>query len=282
MSLAVHRERPEWSSCECCNGLKVSRTRFVSKAGEPYALCLFEYAPHTNGELLMLIELEKEGFFCRLRIADGGLVTSLGDAASSPWGGDSLLARMLTRDEALAHPRRADVFALVDQLCREDMAIENYFARQTSDDPSRPLEHRFRFPDEIFALGAERRERVKAFDDVLVLDGARHFVRCALPISTEAFGVWNVFTWVEVDDAQRVNDAWRDPEKYGALEFTGTIANDFASLLLPVFSGTKVEVRVVNPYALPQVKSGEALDELLSVPWPRDDFERYAVELDFL
>lgn len=274
MTLELHRERPSWSHCTCCHGLKVNRTRFVSRDGSPHAMCSVEYAPHTGEEVWILVVLGKDGFFCRVRSDDEQFLTSLGNADESPWGGDSVLARMLSREEALAHPRKAEVFDVIDVLTRNDHSIENFFHRMSCPQPEFPIEHRFMLPDEVFALGDERDSRATIGEHFVVLDANRTFVRCLFPFEVERYESWNVGTWVEVSRpvADRVLSVWNDDAAYATLEFSGTLANDFGSLSLPFGSGTPVDVHVVKATQLPLVKSKEQLN----------DFEQYAVEHDFL
>lgn len=183
---------------------------------------------------------------------------------------------MLSRDEALAHERKAEVFEVMNELCREDQSIDYFFRRQRTADPSAPLEHRFRYPDEVFALGAERDARVKGANDFLLLDGNRYFLRCLVPFPVDDLGQWSVATWVEVnaDDAQRIERVWTKPE-YSELTFSGVLSNDFGAISLPIENGTKVDVHVVDAKKLPQVKyAAESMSH--------DAFERYAVEHNFL
>lgn len=281
MTFEIHRERPEWSQCTC-GGLKVSRTRFISKGGASFGLAVIEYAPHTSGEVWILIALgregDRDGFWCRVRKEERGFVTALGNALESPWRGDAALARMLSRDDALAHPRKAEVFELIDLLVDREPAIASFFRRQACGDANAPDEQRFQLPDDV-----TRSARADIQDDFIVLDD-RFFIRCMVPFAVENRSTWNVATWLEVNRtvAERFVAVWSDPVAYGALRFSGTIANDFGPLSIPISVGAKVEAHVVQANFLPYVKSGEGVSEFISNPWPAAAFERYAVEHDLL
>ncbi len=95
--------------------------------------------------------------------------------------------------------------------------------------------------------------------------------------------MWRVGLWIEVEksDYEHVSEVWDDAERYPAVRFAGSVANDLAAdLALPVPLGSRAQVHVPDPDAPPQV-TGE-LAARLAKPWPKADFERYAVARGFL
>jgi hypothetical protein len=51
------------------------------------------------------------------------------DATRPEWAGLDILGPRLTREQALGHPRKPELFRLVDQLYLEDKALGKFFTR---------------------------------------------------------------------------------------------------------------------------------------------------------
>ncbi|MBL8954270.1 MAG: DUF2199 domain-containing protein [Myxococcaceae bacterium] len=288
----IELPEPTRSLCDCCGGLTVRMTRFVSRNAEPYAVY---YAAYTNapqhGELSMLISLgewgegstapQRSAFFCRVRPSGDSYELMLGDAAKSAWGDVEAVGTKLSRDQALAHPMKATAFSMVDDAFRRDPTMRGFLERIHCGDVAAPLERNFAMPDDVFALDDARNTRAVVGRNLVVLDGEAHFVRCLLPIDVEEYGPWCVGVWVEVSkaDYEHAAKVWDDEALYPKLEFHGRLANDVAADIgLPLAPRAELHVRVHAVDDLPQVSPPPGLNR----QWPKDDFERFAVTRGFL
>jgi hypothetical protein len=57
------------------------------------------------------------GFECRVDVSPSFMLV---DADGLPWGSEELLGTKLTRDDALAHPLKAEVFDILDALVAQE------------------------------------------------------------------------------------------------------------------------------------------------------------------
>jgi hypothetical protein len=294
----IERSEPSMSRCECCGGLTVRLTRFVTRNEDAFAIYYAAYSNnHPDGELAMLVALgewaedsdpaQRAAFFCRVRVVDGSYQVMLGDAAESPWRDAAVVGQKLSRAEALVHPWKATAFEVLDEAFEQDPSLKGFVGRARCGDLAEPLERNYGEPDDIFALGKDKGVRAKVSRSFCSLDGERFFVRCLLPIPVEGYRQWTIGLWLEVARAEhdRAAAVWDDPERYPALRFSGVIANDVrADLDLPIALGSKVEVAVRDADAAPFVAAArrKPLQQLLSATWSKADFEKYAVERGFL
>jgi len=295
----IEMSEPSASHCECCGGLSVRLTRFVHRNGDAFAVYYAAYSNnHPDNELAMLVSLgewgegsdpsQRTAFYCHVRPTEDSYEVMLGDAGQSAWSDVELIGEKLSREDARQHPWKATAFEVLDEAFIQDRSLRGFLHRVQCGDASIPLEKSFSAPDDIFALGDEKKkERAELRRNFASLDGERFFVRCLLPVPVEQYGPWCVGMWIEVSkfDYDQVRSAWDDPERYPTLRFTGVVANDAgADLDLPIGRGSKVQLHVPDPDSPPHVEApttGE-LAELLTKTWSKAAFEEYAVARGFL
>jgi hypothetical protein len=288
---------PSTSRCQCCGALTVRLTRFVTRDGSAFAVYYASYSNnHPEQELAMLISLgdwsdesdpsRRSAFLCRVRATEPYEVM-LGDASTSVWRDVTVMGRLLTRDEARAHPDKATAFEVLDEAIVQDAPLEGFLHRVRCGDAAAPLEYAFGLPDEVHALGDDRETRAAIDRNFVSLDGKRYFVRCLLPLPVEGYSPWCVGLWVEVSsmDFARARLAWDDEQSYSNLRFSGILANDVgAALNVSVPIGEHVTVVVHAPDKLPSVTSGETgpVAEVMRRAWPKGEFETFAIGRGFL
>lgn len=297
-ALEVELSPPSVSRCECCGGTTVRLTRFVYRDGDALAVYYAAYAnSHPECGIAALVSLGEWGedgtpedrvaFFCELAPSGEGYQATLRDAARSPWAKAEIVGRMLSREEARAHPWKATVFEVLDEAFARDPSFDGFFGRVRCGNAAVPLERGFQMPDDVFALGPDRASRATIGRTQVSLDDNRFFLRCLLPVRVEGYGTWGVGLWVEVsrETFRQAREVWEDAERYARLEFAGTIANApkgdvcLDALQLPFGPGVPVELRVGDVDALPSIVASDNADlaALLAREWPRDDFEAFAV-----
>jgi hypothetical protein len=294
----IETSDPSISRCDCCAGLTVRLTRFVHRDGDAFAIYYAAYSNnHPDNELAMLVSLgewgedseprQRAAFYCRVRPTEDSYEVMLADAAQSRWGDVEIIGEKLTREAALRHPWKATAFEVLDEAFVQDRVLRGFIHRAHCGDAAEPLEQSYGAPDDIFALGDERKTRAEVGRNFASLDGARFFVRCLLPVPVEGYGTWSVGVWIEVakSDYELVRTTWDDPERYPTVRFSGVVANNIANELdLPLPAGTRVQLHVPDPDAPPKVEApatGELAD-LLSKTWPKAAFEEYAVARGYL
>jgi hypothetical protein len=294
----IEMSDPSASTCECCGGLSVRLTRFVYRNGDAFGIYYAAYSNnHPDNELAVLLSLgewgegsdpsQRTAFYCRVRPTDDSYEVMLGDAAQSAWSDAAVVGAKLSREDALRHPWKDAAFEVLDEAFERDRSLRGFLHRAHCGDTAVPLERVYLAPEDIDALDDKTKGRAEVRRHFATLDGKRFFVRCLLSVPVEGYGTWSVGLWVEVarSDYDRVKKAWRDPDEYPTLKFTGTLANDVGKDLgLPVAPGSKVQLCVPNAGSIPTIAaagSGE-LTALLSQTWPRAAFEEYAVAHGFL
>jgi len=294
----IEMSEPKTSRCDCCGGLTVRLTRFVSRGGDAFAIYYAVYSNnHADNELGMLVALgdwgddadpaQRAAFDCRVRPTADSYDVMLGDAAQSPWAGAAIVGQKLSREQALQHPWKATAFEVLDDAFAQDPSLRGFLLRVQCGDPAVPLEHGSHAPDDIFALGEAKEGRAELGRTFASLDGERFFARCLLTAPVETYGSWSLGLWVEVAkaDYDHIRAVWDDPEAYPRLRFSGIVANVVdPSLALPIALGDRVELFVPDPDAPPHVAAPArgALAALIATPWPRLAFETWAVARGFL
>ena len=289
----IELSEPSQSRCDCCGGRTVRLTRFVSRDGDAFAIYYAAYSNnHETNEVAMLVSIgewgegsapsQRAAFYCRVRPTGDSYEVMLGDAGKSPWSDAEIVGEKLTREQALEHPSKAEAFAILDHAFVRDPSLNGFMERVYCGSAAEPLERNFGMPDDVFALGDARQQRAQLGRSFVTLDGSRFFVRCLLPIAVEGYETWRVGLWVEVSQAdyERARETWDDKERYPELQFSGAIANDVAGNLgLPVAAGTTVSVRVTDPDAPPHIgmPATPELAALMTRPWPKAEFESFAV-----
>lgn len=294
----IEMSEPSTSHCDCCGGLSVRLTRFVYRNGDAFAIYYAAYSNnHPGNELAMLVSLgewgedsdpsQRTAFYCRVRPTDDSYEVMLGDADQSAWSDVAIIGEKLSRERARQHPWTKTAFEVLDEAFVQDRSLRGFLERAQCGDGAVPLERNFSTPDDIFALGDEKKDRAELRRNFASLDGERFFVRCLLPVPVEGYGTWCVGLWIEVakSDYDQVSKAWDDPEQYRTLRFVGVVANDVgADLDLPVSPGSKVQLHVPDTGSVPRIEApatGELAD-LLSRRWSKASFEEYAIARGFL
>lgn len=285
---ALETTTPKREPCSCCGRSVVFVTGFLTEAS---AAVGFYFARFVNGHEDQSFDLA----ICIGDVAGSGPRTtfvmkareqgvSLVDGLSSPWAGNAMLGRMLSRAKALAHPDRAMVFELSDVIIPGDPALRSYRARCNCGDSAVPLELGFSLPDDVFALSeSERTRRAKIGKAFVELDGTRFFVRTLVPMPVETIGTWNIGLWLELtaSDSRRLKEVWTSDGFVGH-RFEGTTANELSE---PTLSrGTRVEASGVDSEQLPHVvsSSDHRVEQLLNRRWPWGEFERFAARHHYL
>ena len=113
--------------CKCCGKCALVLWRDIYEAGEQVAALWFELAPHARDVLpvgYLLFEPKPEAKAFRLEIAQ--TATGISAAIEDPIGE---VQPCLTRDEALAHVRRDEVFAIFDAVVERDAALLRWLER---------------------------------------------------------------------------------------------------------------------------------------------------------
>ncbi len=294
----IELSEPSVFSCECCGGLTVRLTRFVSKEGDAFAVYYAAYSNnHAENEIAMLISLGEWGerskasqrvaFYCRVRPSADSYEAMLGDAAESGWDDVEIMGKKLSRKAALRHRWKVAAFEVLDAAFEQDSSLTSYLHRVQCGDAAVPLEKNFHMPDEVFALGDQRAKRAQVNRAFASLDDKKFYVRCLLPVPVEGYGDWNIGLWVEVSrvDFEHLVKVWDDPAEYSKVRFSGLLSNDVAAEIdLPIALGAKLELHVPDPDRPPMVmaSSDAQIAELLRNTWPKSEFEAYAVAHGFL
>ena len=134
--LEIESAPPESATCQCCGAPVTYLTRFVSLHGSAYAIyCVHLSAAHSPGFLPVLVSIgdwaddapssRRQSFFLHIRETDSQYVVDIRSADESPWNRAGFFGRTLDRQEALRHPRLAEVFHITDHIATQDaLAIE--------------------------------------------------------------------------------------------------------------------------------------------------------------
>lgn len=126
---------PIFTDCDCCDGVTVTLNRLVKRDGWPYAMCRMTFSdthaePPAKG--IFGIGMFGEGTSPEQRVAfavvlrpDGVMVV---DATEAEWLDSDLLGQKLSREAALQHERKGELFRLIDELYLHDAALASHFA----------------------------------------------------------------------------------------------------------------------------------------------------------
>ena len=121
--------------------------------------------------------------------------------------------------------------------------------------PAVDIELYFRRPDEIAVLSeAELEARCQHNDDICILDSARFFVRCTIPLPVhECAEPYAIGAWAEISepDFQKVMDLWDDENQRNQPPIDAVLANN-----VPLTSGSfgcKLAVKLTGPSTRPHI-----------------------------
>ena len=133
--IEIEFEPPSIELCECCGAETVTLTRFVLEDGSAHAVYYAQYSRgHETGVVSGLVSLgnwsdsatpdERLAFPLQLWASNDNCNVAFVDARDSPWSDVTFMGRLLDREEALAHPWRAEVFHLADRIVRDDPQVK--------------------------------------------------------------------------------------------------------------------------------------------------------------
>jgi hypothetical protein len=136
--IKIEFEPPDESVCECCGGTTTALTRFVYSDGNAHAVYYVRFSnAHPEAGASVLVSLGEWGegsspkdrvaFPMRMWIKDGKYAFGLMDKDQSPWSDVTFLGKILDRNEALAHPLKAEAFHITDHMDQEDTAVIAFF-----------------------------------------------------------------------------------------------------------------------------------------------------------
>jgi len=139
-SIEIAPEKRE--TCTCCGAAIYRLTFFVSEGENAFAVCyalLTPSHPHDPVKFAVSIgdwggEEDTEFYPSRCcftiwgRIVNGFWQFMARSAQDSPWDGNELLGRMLSREEALADENISDVWRVIDQLIEESSVLADFKA----------------------------------------------------------------------------------------------------------------------------------------------------------
>lgn len=127
---------PIASDCNCCDGFTITLNRLVKLDGWPYAMCRITFSDthaETPAKGIFGIGMFGEGTSPCQRVAfaavlgpDGVMVV---DATDAEWPDCDLLGPKLSREAALQHERKGELFRLIDELYLHDAALASHFTR---------------------------------------------------------------------------------------------------------------------------------------------------------
>lgn len=125
--------------CDCCGKRSHTIRGFLSDEHGAYGVYFAGYTEgHTPQIGTLIVSLgdwhdgappsAREAFVTKVRVLDGQPQVMLVGPEDSPWGDIGVLGPMLTREEALAHPRKADCFHAIDHILAEEPRFMRAFA----------------------------------------------------------------------------------------------------------------------------------------------------------
>jgi len=135
--LRIEFEQPQESVCECCGGRNTRLTRFVYRDEDAFGVYYAVFGEtHPERIVKAVISLgewgegavaeQRRAFSVQIRLSDSQYEVMVTGADDCPWNGVKLIGRVLSREEALAHPWLKDVFHITDHIVVEDKLIRAY------------------------------------------------------------------------------------------------------------------------------------------------------------
>jgi len=137
----IEFEEPEFSTCDCCGGTTTSLTRFVTRDEAAFAVYFCRFSDHHEDGYVSVLAgfgdwsddadtTQRTAIAFRIWTTDKSYHVGLVDAENDGWKTD-YLARKISREDALAHPLRQEVFDLSDHIVDCDGPIIAYLNRKT-------------------------------------------------------------------------------------------------------------------------------------------------------
>lgn len=135
--IEIECEPPHYFACQCCGENIIRLTRFVYKNDNAFAYYYGEIQPH-NEYIKCLVVMcgfdddgeinRKIGFPLMLWQNQDGVITTLLNADEIPWQ-DIANMEILSRESALIHHYKSDVFRISDEILKQDKEMMNFFGK---------------------------------------------------------------------------------------------------------------------------------------------------------
>ena len=140
--LEIEFEEPSTFTCECCGGTTSRLTRFVYQDNDAFAVYYAMFSDrHQADGVVGIVSIGEWGedeippsrvaFAFRLWQGTENFNVTVMDANESEWSDVEILGRMLSREEALAHPWINDLYHVTDHMTDEDSKIREFFSGET-------------------------------------------------------------------------------------------------------------------------------------------------------
>ena len=124
------------ATCSCCGGVTTGLTRFVEWQGCPCSIVVISFSeahPEVPARGIIGVgsfgdgtsESDRAAFAVEL-LPNGVFLT---DATEEQWPASEILGTKLSRAEALEHPLKPNLFALIDELYLNDRPLQEHFHR---------------------------------------------------------------------------------------------------------------------------------------------------------
>lgn len=137
MQLSIERGRENVTRCGCCGKQSHTIRGFLNDAHGAYGVYFAGYTENHQPAIGTLIvslgdwsekgtPADREAVL--LRVRGPNMEMMVGGPGDSPWGDVGVLGRILTRNEALKHPRLQDYYHAADHIVGEDDRFTRYFA----------------------------------------------------------------------------------------------------------------------------------------------------------
>ena len=134
----IEYDEPVNAACDCCGAAMTRLTRFVCRGDEPFAIyrALLSSGPHER-RADVAVSLgdwaeaaspsDRLAFAVHLTVDQDNFNVSFVEPDQTAWSSGEL-GRILSRDEALQHPWKQEVIALIDQVIEADRPLAAYLS----------------------------------------------------------------------------------------------------------------------------------------------------------
>ena len=128
----IEFEEPTYSTCECCGERTTHLVRFVSRDDSAFGVYLADFSPgHDFVSVLVsfggwgddsFTPADRTAFAFRIWISENSYQVGLVDGADTKFK-NGYFGQILSREEALGHPLRQEVFDLSDHIVECDRPV---------------------------------------------------------------------------------------------------------------------------------------------------------------
>ncbi len=126
------------TACDCCGAAMTRLTRFVSRGGEPFAIyrALLPFGVHNRRADVMVSigawaeatpPAKRLSFAVHLTADEANFNIAFVEPDQTSWSSGEL-GRILSRHEALEHPWKQEVLALIDHMLESDKPLGAYLS----------------------------------------------------------------------------------------------------------------------------------------------------------